>query len=159
MAYTGLGFLLVMNRMIDSQSKEWAEWTLFFALGGFVGNFGLTLWVGVWASAVAFGFLVVAASIARVHFALCRNSRCRSSSGRLGIRPARGSKSPWALDPCIEEFHVWSGTVFTAAFPQPGAIRDDWIVETMGRYPRIVRGAYGEIHRGMRGSALDRRRG
>ena len=72
LAYTGLGFLLVMNRMVDSQSKEWAEWALFFALGGFVGNFGLTLsdhaengffyrteWVGVWASAVAVGFLVV----------------------------------------------------------------------------------------------------
>ena len=43
LAYTGLGFLLVMNRMVDSQSREWAEWTLFFALGGFVGNFGLTL--------------------------------------------------------------------------------------------------------------------
>jgi len=72
LAYTGLGFLLVMNRMIDPHSREWAEWTLFFALGGFVGNFGLTLsdhaengffypteWVGVWASAVAIGFLVV----------------------------------------------------------------------------------------------------
>jgi hypothetical protein len=71
LAYTGLGFLLIMNRMIEAQSKEWAEWTLFFALGGFVGNFGLTLsdhaangffyateWAGVWASAVAVGFLV-----------------------------------------------------------------------------------------------------
>ena len=72
LAYTGLGFLLVMNRMVDWRSREWAEWTLFFALGGFVGNFGLTLsdhaengffytteWVGVWASAIAVGFLVM----------------------------------------------------------------------------------------------------
>ena len=72
LAYTGIGFLLVMNRMVDSQSREWAEWTLFFALGGFAGNFGLTLtdhagngffdateWVGVWASAIAVGFLVM----------------------------------------------------------------------------------------------------
>jgi hypothetical protein len=71
LAYTGLGFLLVMNRMVDWQSREWAEWTLFFSLGGFVGNFGLTLsdhaengffytteWVGVWGSAIAVGFLV-----------------------------------------------------------------------------------------------------
>ena len=43
LAYSGLGFLLVMNRMVDPQSMEWAEWTLFFALGGFVGNFVLTL--------------------------------------------------------------------------------------------------------------------
>jgi hypothetical protein len=72
LAYTGLGFLLVMNRMVDSHSLEWAQWTLFFTLGGFVGNFGLTLsdhaengyffkteWVGVWASAVAVGFLIM----------------------------------------------------------------------------------------------------
>ena|SRR5579864_8217278 len=71
LAYTGLGFLLVMNRMVDANSREWAQWTLFFALGGFVGNFGLTLsdhaengfffkteWAGVWASAIAVGFLV-----------------------------------------------------------------------------------------------------
>ncbi|HTS38797.1 MAG TPA: hypothetical protein VMH04_24195 [Candidatus Solibacter sp.] len=71
LAYTGVGFLLVMNRMVDSQSKAWAEWALFFTLGGFAGNFGLTLsdhaengffhateWVGVWASAIAVGFLV-----------------------------------------------------------------------------------------------------
>lgn len=71
LAYTGLGFLLVMNRMVDWQSREWGEWTVFFALGGFAGNFGLTLsdhaengffyrteWVGVWASAIAVGFLV-----------------------------------------------------------------------------------------------------
>lgn len=72
LAYSGIGFLLVMNRMVDVASREWAEWTLFFALGGFVGNFGLTLsdhaengffypteWVGVAASAVAVGFLIV----------------------------------------------------------------------------------------------------
>ncbi len=71
LAYVGVGFLLVMNRMVDSKSKEWAEWTLFFTLGGFLGNFGLTLsdhaengffysteWAGVWASAIAVGFLV-----------------------------------------------------------------------------------------------------
>jgi hypothetical protein len=71
LAYSGVGFLLVMNRMVEPDSREWAEWTLFFTLGGFVGNFGLTLsdhaengffhateWVGVWTSAIAVGFLV-----------------------------------------------------------------------------------------------------
>ena len=86
LAYSGLGFLLVMNRMVDSQSREWAEWTLFFALGGFVGNFGLTLidhagngffyraeWVGVWASAVAVGFLVtpLLLPVSRLFLSLC----------------------------------------------------------------------------------------
>ena len=72
LAYSGVGFLLVMNRMVDTESREWAQWTLFFALGGFVGNFALTLsdhaengffypteWVGVAASAIAVGFLIV----------------------------------------------------------------------------------------------------
>lgn len=71
LAYVGVGFLLVMNRMVDAQSREWAQWTLFFTLGGFIGNFGLTLsdhaengffyrteWAGVWASAIAVGFLL-----------------------------------------------------------------------------------------------------
>ena len=70
LAYAGLGFLIVLNRMVDSQSVEWAQWVLLLTLGGFFGNFVLTLsdhaengffysleWVGVVASAVAVGFL------------------------------------------------------------------------------------------------------
>ena len=72
LAYTGLGFLLVMNRMVNPESQEWAQWVLLLTLGGFVGNFVLTLsdhagngffypleWVGVVASAIAVGFLVI----------------------------------------------------------------------------------------------------
>lgn len=72
LAYAGLGFLLVMNRMVDSESVEWARWILLFTLGGFIGNFVFSLadhagngfffraeWVPVAASAVAIGFLVV----------------------------------------------------------------------------------------------------
>ena len=72
LAYTGLGFLLVMNRMVDSESIEWARWVLLFTLGGFLGNFAFSLadhaengfffaveWVPVAASAVAIGFLCV----------------------------------------------------------------------------------------------------
>lgn len=72
LAYAGLGFLLVMNRMVDSESSEWAQWVLLFALGGFVGNFIFSLadhagngfffrveWVPVVASAIAVGFLAV----------------------------------------------------------------------------------------------------
>lgn len=72
LAYTGLGFLLVMNRMVDPESMEWAQWVLLFTLGGFVGNFVFSLmdhaengfffpleWVPVVASAVAVGFLAV----------------------------------------------------------------------------------------------------
>jgi preprotein translocase subunit Sss1 len=72
LAYTGLGSLLVMNRMVPEQTAEWAEWVLFFALGGFAGNFIFSLtdhaqngffhrteWIPVISSAVAVGFLLV----------------------------------------------------------------------------------------------------
>jgi len=70
LAYTGLGFLLVLDRMVDADSLEWAQWVLFFTLGGFAGNFVFTLmdhaedgffnpfeWVPVFASGIAIGFL------------------------------------------------------------------------------------------------------
>jgi hypothetical protein len=72
LAYTGLGFLLLMNRMVRARSDEWARWILFLALGGFAGNFVLTLtdhaangffmrteWLPVISSAFATGFLLV----------------------------------------------------------------------------------------------------
>ena len=73
LAYAGLGFLLLANRMLERRSTEWARWVLFFALGGFVGNFILSLldhaqngffvtseWIPVVASALAIGTLAVA---------------------------------------------------------------------------------------------------
>ena len=72
LAYTGLGFLLLMNRMVDTRSAEWARWVLLLALGGFLGNFVLSLtdhaengffarteWIPVCSSALATGFLLV----------------------------------------------------------------------------------------------------
>ena len=72
LAYTGLGFLLIMNRMVDANSAEWGRWVLLFTLGGYIGNFVFSLtdhaengffyrteWVPVAASAIAIGFLVV----------------------------------------------------------------------------------------------------
>ena len=72
LAYTGLGFLLLMNRMVPARSVEWSRWVLFLALGGFFGNFVLSLtdhagngfflrteWIPVISSAFATGFLVV----------------------------------------------------------------------------------------------------
>jgi hypothetical protein len=71
LAYMGLGCLLVMNRMVSRHSKEWAQWVLFFALGGFGGNFALSLsdhaingffrwseWIPVVSSGLAVGFLL-----------------------------------------------------------------------------------------------------
>jgi hypothetical protein len=72
LAYTGLGFLLLMNRMVPPRSSEWARWILLLALGGFFGNFVLSLtdhagngfflkteWIPVFSSALATGFLIV----------------------------------------------------------------------------------------------------
>ncbi len=73
LAYTGLGCLLIMNRMVKHEEMEWSLWLVFFGLGGFFGNFVLALcdhaqngffvaaeWISVIASAFAVSFLVVA---------------------------------------------------------------------------------------------------
>ena len=72
-AYAGLGFLLLVNRTVPCDDAEWCQWVVFFSLGGFVGNFVLSLcdhamngffhateWLPVFASALAVGFLGVA---------------------------------------------------------------------------------------------------
>ena len=66
LAYTGIGLLLLLDRMVDSRTIEWARWVILLAMGGFAGNFVLTLadhaqngffrpseWAGVVASAWA----------------------------------------------------------------------------------------------------------
>ncbi len=72
LSYTGIGLLLIMNRMVRPDTPPWPQWVLLLALGGFVGNFVFSLadhaqdgffhveeWIPVVASAVACGFLVV----------------------------------------------------------------------------------------------------
>jgi hypothetical protein len=86
LAYAGLGLLLILNRMVDPETLEWAQWVLLLALGGFVGNFIFSLtdhagnaffnrleWVPVVASAVAVGFLTVplVIPVARRYLELC----------------------------------------------------------------------------------------
>jgi hypothetical protein len=72
LAYVGLGCLLLMNRMVPFPTKEWAKWTLLLTLGGFAGNFALSLsdhavngfyhwteWIPVFCCALAVGFLIL----------------------------------------------------------------------------------------------------
>ena len=72
LAYMGLGSLLLMNRSVSASTSEWAKWVLFFATGGFAGNFALSLtdhaangffqwseWIPVVSSALAVGSFVV----------------------------------------------------------------------------------------------------
>ena len=86
LAYTGLGFLLLVNRMVRARTAEWARWVLLMALGGFLGNFVLSLtdhasngffakteWMPVISSAFATGFLLVPlfATVSRKFLDLC----------------------------------------------------------------------------------------
>jgi len=86
LAYTGLGFLIILNRMVDSASEEWAQWVLFLTLGGFVGNFVFSIsdhaengffypleWVAVAASALAVGFLLtpLLIRVSKTYLMLC----------------------------------------------------------------------------------------
>ena len=86
LAYTGLGMLLVMNRMVDRNSEEWPRWVLLLGLGGVLGNFIFSLtdhaqngfyhwteWIPVCSSALAVGFLatVYLTPVTRRFLALC----------------------------------------------------------------------------------------
>ena len=72
LAYTGIGLLLIMNRMVDCEKIDWPLWVIFLALGGFAGNFIFSVtdhaqngffrrseWIPVISSALAVGFLIM----------------------------------------------------------------------------------------------------
>jgi len=72
LAFTGLGLLLIGNRMVDPVSIDWPRWMLLLAVGGFAGNFIFSLtdhamngfynaaeWIPVVTSALAVGWLLV----------------------------------------------------------------------------------------------------
>ena len=86
LAYTGLGLVVIANRMVDPDTVEWPRWMLLLALGGFVGNFVFSLtdhamngffnrleWLPVASSAFAVAFLTVpfVMSVGRPFLGLC----------------------------------------------------------------------------------------
>lgn len=86
LSYTGLGFLLLLNRMVAPRTADWARWIIFLALGGFFGNFVLSLtdhaengfflhteWIPVISSAFAISFLMMplVARVSRRYLDLC----------------------------------------------------------------------------------------
>jgi hypothetical protein len=73
LAFAGLGLLVVLDRLVDSREPDWPRWVLLLALGGFLGNLGLSLadhaqngffrkteWIAVAGAAMAVGFLATA---------------------------------------------------------------------------------------------------
>ncbi|RJP38537.1 MAG: hypothetical protein C4547_04470 [Phycisphaerales bacterium] len=73
LAYTGLGLLTIMSRMVAPGEREWGQWVLLLAAGGFAGNFVLGLtdhaqngffhfteWIPVISSAFAITVLLMA---------------------------------------------------------------------------------------------------
>lgn len=86
LAYTGVGLLLVMNRMVEPDTLEWPLWVVFLAWGGFVGNFVFSVtdhaqngfyhpteWIPVCSSALAVGFILVPVmlKVDRFYLQLC----------------------------------------------------------------------------------------
>ncbi|MDQ6893090.1 MAG: hypothetical protein M3167_10470 [Acidobacteriota bacterium] len=78
LAYTGLGLLVLLGRLVDSETEEWAVWVLVLALGGFIGNFALSVadhaqnaffhpteWIAAAGAAFGIGFLFAAAFLDR----------------------------------------------------------------------------------------------
>lgn len=72
LAYTGVGMLLILDRMERAPSEHWGRWIVFLAMGGFFGNFALSLtdhaengffhwteWIPVVSSSFAVAFLAV----------------------------------------------------------------------------------------------------
>jgi hypothetical protein len=86
LAYTGVGLLLILNRLEPHDSQLWGRWVIGLALAGFAGNFLLSLadhaqngffmateWIPVGAAAFAIGFLLpaVAGPVARAYVRVC----------------------------------------------------------------------------------------
>lgn len=75
LAYVGIGLLIILNRMFDEYSEQWASWVVFLAMAGFIGNFAMSLadhaqnglfspleWLPVVAASYGASFLLVALS-------------------------------------------------------------------------------------------------
>ena len=75
LSYAGLGMIVILNRVERARPLEWARWIVLLAMGGFLGNFALSLadhaqngffepleWVAVASAAYAAGALLAASA-------------------------------------------------------------------------------------------------
>ena len=125
LAFAGLGLLLLMNRTVRAGSPDWGRWVLLLSLGGFAGNFALSLadhaqngffhpeeWIAVAASAFAVSFLGVATFVRRPGRELVR-----WCAGVLGLQVFVGLLGFW--------FHL------AARFRDEAAFGQDWRQEVI----------------------------
>jgi hypothetical protein len=132
LAYTGLGLLLIMNRMVRADSSEWPRWVLLMALGGFFGNFVFSLtdhaqngffhwaeWIPVVSSAFAVGFLVTPflTTAGRKFFGLCAFVLLfQAGVGLLGFYLHTAANlhgmSPWWVDNFIQGAPAFAPLLF-----------------------------------------------
>lgn len=125
LAFAGLGLLLMMNRTVPAGSPDWGRWVLLLSLGGFAGNFALSLadhaqngffhpeeWIAVAASAFAVSFLGMATFARRPSRELVR-----WCAGVLGLQVVVGLLGFW--------FHL------AARFRDEVAFGQDWRQEVI----------------------------
>jgi len=127
LAYTGIGLLLIMNRMVPEEKTEWSLWVVFLALGGFVGNFIFSVtdhaqngfyhpteWIPVISSALAMGFLIVPLmmQVNRAYVRICAGVMAfQAAVGILGaILHARADL--YAAGPTLFDRVVFGAPVF-----------------------------------------------
>jgi hypothetical protein len=135
LAYTGIGFLLVMNRMVDSECGKWAQWVLLFTMGGFLGNFTVSLmdhaangfffpaeYVPVVASAAAIGFLCVPPPVRVSQLFIDVTAAILVLESVVGpwgfVLHTMGNLQGPSIHP-FREFHLRRASYGSAALPQP----------------------------------------
>ena len=141
LAYAGLGFLLLVNRMVPRETEEWNLWVVFFALGGFLGVFVLALcdhaqngffhaveWWPVFSSALAAGFLAVALfDRSKAFVGFCLGVLALQAVGRCGrVLSARGGGRQRAVRQPVRELRARRAGVRAAAVRRPRTRGGDW---------------------------------
>ncbi len=144
LAYTGLGLLLLMNRMVASDSPEWPHWVLLLSLGGFFGNFIFSLtdhaqngfyhwteWIPVVSSALAVGFLTAPlfTDVGRRFLWLCAAVMLvQGAVGLLGVLLSCRRKPSRAVAAALGQLPPRRAGAGPAAVSEPGPAGVYWIV-------------------------------
>ena len=139
LAYTGLGLLLILDRMVDARSLEWSRWVILLAAGGFLGNFVLSLadhaqngffypseWIGVIAAAAAFGFLLAQVVVPDNPSLLAMNLALMVIQvvvGVLGFALHARDNLTNQAGSLLGSLHLWSADLRPLAVRRPGTAR------------------------------------